>query len=142
MKKYSAFLLLLLVVFSCKKYPEGPTLSLSSKKERMANSWVLIKAIESGVDKTGDYQTAFKDFNLVIDKEGTYSMSYVAFGIANYSETGSWFFNGNKEKVTFDPSSNGNDNSTDNILRLKQKELWLLDEDFNGKILEMHLAPK
>jgi hypothetical protein len=131
-----------LLVFSCKKYKDGPALSLSSKTSRLSGSWVLSKVIEDGVDKTGDYQTAYKNYNIIIEKSGTYSSSYSAFGFYNVNESGNWAFISNKEGVSFDPTSNNNGNWDLEIYRLTQKELWLYDNDFDGNKVEFHFVPK
>jgi hypothetical protein len=142
MKKYIVILLLSGIIFSCKKYPDGPALSLSSKKSRVANSWVLTKAVEDGTDRTGDYQNAYKDFNIIMSKSGNYTMTYKFYSSIDYSETGTWTFNGDKTYVILDPNSNNNGSWSWKILRLTQKEWWVLDEDFNGKKLEIHFVPK
>lgn len=134
--------LVLILAGSCKKYPDGPAISLRSKKERLANSWVISKAIEDGTDKTGDYQAALKDYNIIIDKGGTYSLSYIGLGLFTITENGNWSFSSDKTRVTFDPTSNNNDNNEWKILKLKEEELWVLDEDYNDKKLEIHFTPK
>jgi hypothetical protein len=142
MKKYLSLLLLSVVVFSCSKYPDGPSITILTKKHRLSHSWKLTTAIEDGIDKTGDYQTAYKDYNLVIDKGGNYSMTYNFFGVSSYAETGTWSLNGDKTYITFNPGSNSNPDNPYKILKLKNDEFWALDEDFNGKKLEIHLIPK
>ncbi len=141
MKKITfLFALALILVSSCKKYPDGPAISLLPKKERVDNTWVLNKAIEDGVDKTGDYQTTFKNYKLTMTKGGDYTLTYTFFFL-DYQETGTWVFNSDKTKIIFDPTSNNNANDEWTILRLKEEELWAKDEDFNGKVLEVHLIP-
>jgi hypothetical protein len=145
MKKITLFLTLaglLLLTFSCKKYPDGPSFTLLSKKERLENSWAMSKAYEDGVDKTGDYQSAFKDYNLIFTKSGAYSYSYSFYGFYTVSENGNWVFNSDKTKLIFDPASNNDANYEWTILRLKDEELWARDDDYNGKKLEIHLIPK
>ena len=137
-----AFFVCVLALSSCKKYPDGPSFSLLSKKERLSNSWVISKVLEDGVDKTGDYQTAYKNYNVIINKSGTYSLSYQVLGVVNYNENGNWTFNGDKTYVTLDPSSNNNSNFSLKILRLKETDLWLYDENNNGKKIEYHFTPK
>lgn len=141
MKKIVALFIVIALVTSCKKYPEGPSFSLRSKTERLSNTWRFTKVLEDGVDKTSDYQSVFKDYKITINKDGTYSISYLGFGLLSYTETGNWTFNGDKTSVAFDPTSNSNSNWDLKILKLMETELWVLDEDNNGKDIEYHLQP-
>lgn len=141
MKKIALLAVLLTTIVSCKKYPEGPSFSLISRSERLANTWKIAKVLEDGVDKTSDYQSAFKDYAATVDKAGTYSLSYKILGLLSYSENGNWSFNDDQSMVTFDPTSNNNSNWDVKILKLKEDELWFLDEDNNGKKIEYHFQP-
>lgn len=141
MKKIIVVFALIILIASCKKYPEGPSLSLRSKTERLSNTWRFTKVLEDGVDKTSDYQTVFKDYKITINKDGSYSISYTGFGILSYTENGNWTFNGDKTYVGFDPTSNSNSNWDVKILKLMENELWVLDENNNGKKIEYHLQP-
>ena len=76
---------------SCKKYEEGPALTLLSKKQRAANTWNILKYYENGTDKTEDAKSVFGDFVLIIDRNNMkYSKSFKALGILPYGESGSW----------------------------------------------------
>lgn len=141
MKKIIAIFALIATFTSCKKYPEGPSISLRSKTERLANTWNFTKVLEDGVDKTSDYQSVFKDYKITINNDGTYSISYMGFGLISYTENGNWAFNDDKTYVSFDPTSNSNSNWDVKILKLMETELWVLDEDNNGKDIEYHLQP-
>ena len=143
MKKISLlFVITSIVLIACKKYPDGPAISLRSKTERLSNSWQMAQVLEGGVDKTSDYQFAFNGYNLIIENDGNYSYNYKALGVVPISETGKWAFNSDKTKVIFDPSSNNNGNNELKILRLMEEDLWLLDEDNNGAVTEFHFSPK
>ena len=144
MKKIIALsTILILVVSACKKYPDGPTFTLLTKRNRLENSWVIQQVLENGLDKTTDYKNVYKDYNLIIDKKGPCSASWSTLGFA-FAESASWAFNGNKTYVIFDPSSNNNGNTSWKILKLKDKELWALDDNFNnsGNDVDFHLIPK
>lgn len=140
-KKIVFVTITLFILSSCKKYPDGPSISLISKTERLSNSWKIAQALENDLDKTSDYQFAFTDYNLIIEEDGDYSFSYKALGILPVSETGKWSFNDDKTKVIFDPSSNNNTNNEWKILKLMEEEVWLIDEENNGNTLELHLIP-
>ncbi len=138
MKTISALFLLTVIAIGCKKYEEGPIFSLRSKKERLANTWKVAQWLENGVDKTNDFNNIFNGYVMTINKENTYSLTYKAFGIIPYSESGSWYFNTNKTSVTF--KNNNNNTSTWKILKLMEKELWGEFKDSN-KVIKVHLIP-
>ena len=49
-------ILICFVTFSCKKYEDGPTVSLRTKKARVVNKWKVDSYYINGVDKTTDYR--------------------------------------------------------------------------------------
>jgi hypothetical protein len=125
-----------LLTTSCKKYDEGPAISLRSKKARVVNKWKAEKVMENGKDVTSDYQGVtweFKDDNKL----------YFNFP-GGLAITGKWEFNNDKSKiiVTLDIT---NEKSELEILRLKEKSMWLKekDKDDNGNPVttEFHLIP-
>jgi hypothetical protein len=125
-----------LLTTSCKKYDEGPAISLRSKKARVVNKWKAEKVTENGKDVTSDYQGytwEFKDDNKF----------YFNFS-GGLAITGKWEFNNDKSKiiVTFDIT---NEKSELEILRLKEKSMWLKensnDDNGNPVTTEIHLIP-
>ena len=144
MKKLIAlfFLSFVLLVSSCKKYPEGPAISLRTKSERIANTWKISKYLEDNVDKTSDFNTIFNNYTLKTTKGGDYTLTYKALSLANYTETGSWSFSSDKKDITLLQSNpNNGTSSTWQILKLYEKELWVRKIDSNGKTQEIHLVP-
>ncbi len=138
MKKCVLIIAVSLFLLSCKKYEEGPLFSFRSKTERLSNTWKVQQYFENGVDKTNDFNNIFKDYIMTISKENSYTITYKAFGIINYSEAGTWYFNTDKTKVTF--KNNNNNTSTWKILKLMEKELWSEYIDTN-KTIKVHLIP-
>ena len=120
---------------SCKKYEDGPSLSLRSKKARIANTWQIESATDNGNDVSADYD----DYTLELTKSGgaTLSVNYV-FGGSNFqiSTSGTWDLINDKEDLRLDFDEDDSD-VTYRILRLKEKELWLRDGN-----TELHLMPK
>ncbi|MCK5856245.1 MAG: hypothetical protein KAG64_02080 [Bacteroidales bacterium] len=117
--------------YSCKKYEEGPLISLRTKTARVANDWKLDKAIQDGIDITSNYPEVEQTF----EKEGGYKM---LFNGADY--TGNWEFDSDKEHILIkiDGSS---DESKFKIIRLKEKELWL-DQTVGSQTIRFFWAPK
>lgn len=119
--------LLIGVVSSC-KYEEGPFVSFRTKKERVANTWKIEKIIkDDGKEKTGDS---------VPDTEYTYTDGgdYKEDG----NELGDWEFKDSKEEIYHEVNTPfGTVDYSHEILKLKEKELWVEDEDGD----EIHYEP-
>lgn len=111
---------------SCKKYEEGPVVSLRSKKERVANTWVMEKIIDS--DGTEYQGSQIPDNEITYTKDGDVENE-------DGDKIGEWEFGDSKESLIFKPEVG--DESENDILRLKEDELWLEDENGN----ENHFEP-
>lgn len=119
---------------SCKKYEEGPSLSLRSKKARVANTWVFDKYIvdgteadlaASGLDKVeAEYK---KDGNYHIKSNGT------------EVDHGTWEFGDKKETIITTDEDGDKDTAT--IIKLKNKELWTKDT-WGGVTYESRMKAK
>ncbi len=148
MKTLFAFILLIgtLLFTECKKYPEGPALSLRTKKERIANTWKLSKYIENSVDLTSNFNSIFTQFSFYASKDGHYTISRQYQSFFNTTESGTWTLSSNKKDFTLNPSSISAGTlpnySTWQILKLYEKEFWLRTLDANGKLIEYHLIPQ
>lgn len=111
---------LICLLSSCKKYEEGPSFTLLSKKSRLANTWKIDSYFENGVDKTSDALIVFKDFVLVIDKNNMkYTKTFKALGLLNYGETGSWSLSSDQMQVDFKPDDANIQPYSWKILKLK-----------------------
>jgi hypothetical protein len=152
MKKFLIFIFTtsILLFSQCKKYPEGPSFSLRTKTERISNTWKLNQLLVNNVDSTAQYSSILKDYTVIINKSGSYSISYYVslppFGNFTNTENGNWSFSSNKKEINLTPVSItlGTLPAANSwqILKLYEKELWLKDIDNNGKITELHLLPK
>jgi len=108
--------ILMVSVNSCKKYQDGPLISLRSKTTRIVNDWVIDKVMSKGVDATSLYP---EDYLLSIKDDLTYSLLFNGF-----TQEGTWVFDDKKENIIFTLSTTGME-SKFFILRLKNKELTL-----------------
>ena len=109
---------------SCKKYEEGPALTLLSKKQRAANTWNILKYYENGTDKTEDAKSVFGDFVLIIDKNNMkYSKTFKALGILPYGESGAWKFSSDQSSLEFTPDNASVSPYNWKIIKLKETEL-------------------
>ena len=119
---------------ACKKYDEGPLISLTSREERIANTWVIEKAIEAGQYVTSSYDNFV--LNLTTAHAATLNAQYVFFGVPVNTETsGTWVFQNNDETLVLDFEDDAADGSYQ-ILRLTEPELWLRK---TGDDLELRL---
>jgi hypothetical protein len=108
-------------VQSCKKYQDGPALSLRTKKARLAGDWDVVQIGNQNYPSNG-YSLEFE-----FEKDGDMKFTYAYTGYS-YSYKGSWEFSSNKEEL--DIKLDGNSSTqTFEILRLKNKEVWLEDKD-------------
>jgi hypothetical protein len=128
------------VLESCKKYEDGPSLSFRSRKERVANTWKIEKQLQGGVEQSNP-----STGTITFDKDGNVSATYTSFGIT-ITVSGTWQLVNNDEDLEVKTTYNGvSTTSTVNILKLKEKELWVKDpgNDANssGDDVETHYIP-
>lgn len=142
--RLSILTLSIALLFSCKKYEEGPGISFRSKKERIANTWIIEKYVHSN----GTEHTSTNEHFLELKKDGGVNLDDLYSGFND-----EWSFESNKDRlkisVHFDNEvynfirlNNGSDQigvvyfaeeNSYKILRLKETELWLEDPD-GGKL--------
>lgn len=137
----------LIILTACKKYPEGPTLSLRTKSARLSNSWKIQSYKFNSMDSTTFVKNyLFNNYLLTINKQGSYSMQYNAvlgFLSFPFNEAGKWVFSNNKKDVIFTKESGNTSavvgsNVTWEILRLNESELWA-KYTLNNDVTEVHL---
>lgn len=108
-----------LSLFSCKKYEEGPELSLRSKTNRLSGNWEVVKI--DGYRLSSDGSLVLIDF----EQNGDFSMlSSFNDGFGNFSnfrEVGEWEWENRKEEVEIQGSTFREDWE---IIRLTNRELW------------------
>jgi hypothetical protein len=135
MKKLNSSIIIiisaLLVVFTgCKKYDEGPGISLRSKTERVANTWKIEYTATNGVD----YTSYFTDYTMTFTKGGEYSFTW-----GSLTGSGKWEFQNDKNDIKISGVSNQS-SETIHILKLKEKEFWYYSMDGNDRT-DVHLVP-
>ena len=136
-----------LLLIECKKYPEGPSISLRSKKARITDNWSVSKYLENNVDLTTDFNIVFKNFYFVTSKDGEYLIkrTVVVFTTNVHTEEyGNWNLASNKKTLNLIPVSISGGTlppaSSWQILKLYENEMWLRNIDSNGKVIEYHLV--
>ncbi|MFO0322762.1 MAG: hypothetical protein ACK504_10085 [Bacteroidota bacterium] len=124
------FAVVIPVVQGCKKYEDGPTFSLRSRKERVSNTWKVENYKINGTDFT----SLVSSYTEVFTKKGSFNYSW---GLLNGS--GTWTFQNKDSEIKL----NGNDSQSSRtlvILRLEEKSFWYYYMDGNNKN-ELHLIP-
>src|SRR6185503_2261050 len=95
------FFLTVLFVAGCRKYEAGPDVSLLSRKDRVANHWIIQYAYEGNKDATSEYD----QYELFLTKDGAAELhaNYYFFG-THYQTvtTGTWNFTNNDANIRFD----------------------------------------
>lgn len=135
--KNNLVLLILTLVFasSC-IYEDGPKMSFRSKKARAVNTWSIEKAYQDGLDKTDEYKNALVNYTLSLKSDDNYRLSYRAYNLIEYVETGTWTLSDDKLYIVFKPANTTQENKS-KILRLKNHEAWVIVA-VNGKDVEFH----
>jgi hypothetical protein len=146
MNKNKLLLLFFILIFisqGCKKYDDGPTISLRSKKARVVGKWVTDKWI---IDKTDFTSFLNIDRRVEFTDDGIYH--YQEYSASDQLVTdlqGSWAFRQEKEQLLLGLPS-GSDSTMVyelwDIMRLKNKKLWLEYVDYgfpNSTIYEWKL---
>jgi hypothetical protein len=123
-------LITIALMTGCKKYDDGPSFSLLSRKSRLANTWTPESCTYDGTDCTSGLLSG--SWQQVFEKDGDYRFSF-----DGYSESGKWEFVSDDEQVRV---TVGSDITTITLLRLTSKELWYTIND--GALGELHLKGK
>ena len=122
-----------LFLTSCKKYPDGPAISLRSRAERVSNAWKVESVTLNGNDITSSFTSI--NYTENYDKDGNYSYSS---SIGNGS--GKWAFENNDEQIKRSGVS-GQSSISMTILRLKENSFWYEFKDGSDNF-HFHLIPK
>jgi hypothetical protein len=117
----------LLTAVSCGKYEEGPGFSLIPKESRLAGEWQSTKLVDIEDDEDTTYTSLIYEF----DSDNNWVQRSTQ---SSFSLNGTWEFSDDKKflytEYTF--SFGGSSQTyidTSLILRLKNSELWLADQD-------------
>lgn len=143
MKKLLFLIPVLVFVFSCKKYEDGPFVSIYSKTHRVENTWTVEAAYDNGTDITNDFKTWYPNYIISLTKSHTYILTYNLNSGVEYRETGTWAYTEKRTHLVFTNSANGNQSDW-KILRLKEKSLWgehVYTTMNPQRTIELHLKP-
>ena len=120
--------MMIIGVQGCKKYPDGPMISLKSRTERIANNWKVDNCKVNGIEHTSFVSGLIESYTT----DGNYSFQW---GL--YSGTGTWSFQNNDNEIRVI----GIDYQTDvtlYILKLEEEQFWYYIMDGSDKT-EYHM---
>lgn len=144
MNKIASILLLVaLVAFgvsSCRKYEEGPNISLRTKKARVTNNWRVESAQVDGIERSLEpYWTKQKHY---MYSDGKYIVTIIdPVTLEARNVQGDWKLFDNDRKLALTTKNfSGNIDSTNeyNILKLYNKQMWIRKTDNS---VELHFVP-
>ncbi len=127
MKNFRILLLLCAIVFiggtfsSCKKYEDGPKISLLSVKNRISRDWTLTNLTKNGENQNIEGYNQFFSFA----KSGSYNQTVTVqtvWGPLTASETGDWKFSADKKNVILTKTGETTSNSY-KILELRKSQM-------------------
>ncbi len=107
----------------CKKYDDGPAISLLPKKERLCRMWKPDKYIKADGTETA---AGSDDARIEFKKDERF---FYHDGGTSYEGTWSWSDSKEAVRVTYPFIGSVNISAKYTILRLTKDELWVKDED-------------
>ncbi len=125
---------------SCRKYEEGPNISLRSKKQRLTNNWGLEVVLINGVDVAKDPYWSKQEHHLYGDEKYIVTIVNPQTLVASNIQ-GNWkiYDGGKKLALTTNSFAGVVDSTVDyRILKLYEKQLWIRSLD-NSR--ELHFIP-
>lgn len=117
--------------YACKKYENGPGLSLRSRSERVAGTWGVENLKKNGNDITSLYQ----DYKETYTKSGDYTYNW-----GGISGSGNWAFQKEDEEIKLTGTLNQADHTLV-IQKLKEDQFWYYYMDGTDKY-EFHMVPR
>ena len=131
--QFTLLSVVMLLTFSCKKYPEGPAISIRSTESRVANTWKAEQVTVNGNDATSAYTNSA--YTEIYERDGKYSYHSSAG-----NGSGTWDFQQNKKQIKRQGVS-GQPSVVLTILKLKEKSFWYT-YSYGGDNYVFHLIPK
>jgi len=154
MKKYLSVFFLIIVLFSCNKYEDGPSVSFRSAEKRLTGKWEISKILFNDKDISEGYFASNLEifpFSIYSDWSGDYFIS-ISHTDGNLIAKSDLTLNDKKTRITFalvplppyESISNDifctipifKDTTEWKILRLKNDELWIAT-DFEANNFEL-----
>jgi hypothetical protein len=139
---------------SCKKYPDGPLLSLRTKEHRVVGDWNVEYFSINGYDSTAYLkgQLYYGYYSFSKENEGRAGYTYNSYN-HQYGAGGQWYFDNGKRILRIDSGSESAgkhfnlgafaaDKVSWVIRRLTEKEMWLKANYTDGREYFVKLEQK
>ena len=127
-------------ISSCRKYEEGPNISLRTKKARITNNWRYESAEVNGMEVSSDPFYAKQKHYFY--RDGKYIQTIIdPVSLEARNLQGSWLLYDNDKKIAITvkiPPAYLDSTSNYSILKLYEKQMWLRTTD-NSR--EYHFTP-
>lgn len=125
MNKIIPIIIFLIFLQGCKKYEEGPFLSLKTKTERVSNTWKIERVWNDVLDFTEFYT----GFNHTFTSEGYY-FYHPSAGTSGNNISGTWYFGNNQEEIVIESFDQDGVKifTVYTIKKLKENELWMVNK--------------
>lgn len=132
-----AIAIIVITLTACRKYDDGPGVSLLPRKNRVENSWFVEKYLVNGIDSTAVYARYMA--GEFYDTDGNYRTMYAIheWGATPAEVYGTWEFQ-NRDREIKRTLKNGS-TSVIEITRLKNNSFWYRMKRGND-VLEFHLT--
>ena len=130
MRAVFIFLALTVLIPACKKYEEGPSISILSKMERLTGEWDALRYFENGVQ----FQLPVEVITMKMARDGTFQK--ITCGANTYSTnsvSGNWAFSDDKESLMLTYSASNTE--TWAIKRLTNNQLFIETTQPGGSIV-------
>ena len=115
---FTTILATIFVLSSCKKYEDGPSMSLLTKTQRLTGTWEVKEFTINGMDLMDQYDS----YEMEFEKDGDVEFISQEDGSNPINiEKGEWEFSSNKEEIEIDWDDSSMDQEIE-ITRLTNKE--------------------
>ncbi|MEM6270938.1 MAG: hypothetical protein AAF998_15970 [Bacteroidota bacterium] len=130
--KFSALFLLLVLGLSSCKYEEGPLISFTPREERVANTWIVSRAVVNG-----EVSSSLSDFTSITFTKGGNDVNFQRTWIGiPYTLVGDWSFNDDNTIIRMNLVDEGTGLLSFDfewtIRKLKEDELWVTYTEVEG----------
>ncbi|NPD44846.1 MULTISPECIES: hypothetical protein [unclassified Lentimicrobium] len=127
-------ILLILTIGACKKYDEGPAISLRSKEKRLCQTWKSKEMYRNGEVE----EVSNKSLYMKLEKDGSYLITATYNNsdgsVVTNDYTSEWRWANNKEDIEIRSFLDINSWDTYHIKQLKYKEI-ILERDYKGDLM-------
>jgi len=135
---FAGLIIISVMMSSCETYEDGPSFTLVSATNRVANTWKIEKVFVNDVDRSSLFQALIDTYKVELTKDGELTETFTT-SMGTHTNEGTWTFDSNKERIITTISGS---TTSYKILRLKSSEMWLEEIDDGNKIVTHFVSYK